>query len=133
MPARSYKAAFCEQLECAPEEFPDKVFRRCLYPHALPLALLMGQLSARLFDEDRKAIDQFGLSSSFGEVCAVIEDLRYVNHTNKSWLRTTLKIRVSGRRLHMLAEKLSEQGSKREGAKAKRGNVQLERLSQRAP
>ena len=107
MPARSFRTAFCQQSGCTPEDFPDVVFRRCLYPHALPLAYLMGRLRARLFDEDRKAIEQFGLSTSFGEVREVIEDLRYVNHTNKSWLRTTLKIRVSGRRLYMLAEKLS--------------------------
>jgi hypothetical protein len=79
----------------------------------------MGRLSARLFDEDRKAIEQFGLSTSFGEARDVIEDLRYVNHTNKSWLRTTLKIRVSGRRLHLLAEKLSaSSSSKSAGAEA---------------
>jgi len=131
MPARSYKTAICEQLRCAPEEFPEKVFRRCLYPHAVPVALVLGQLRARLFDEDRKAIEQFGLASSFGEVREVIEDLRYVNHTNKSWLRTTLKIRVSGRRLYMLAEKLSKQeGMDESPAKAELGQGRLERLSQ---
>lgn len=108
MPAQSYKAAFCQKAGCAPDRFPEEVFRRCLYPHAVPLAFLMGRLSSRVFSEDRKAIEQFGLSSSVGEVRNVIEDLRYVNHTNKSWLRTTLKIRVSGRRLFMLAEKLSK-------------------------
>ena len=121
MPARSYKAAFCEQSGCPPDRFPDEVFRRCLYPHAVPLACLMGRLSARLFDEDRKAIEQFGLSSSFGEVRAVVEDLRYVNHTNKSWLRTTLKIRLSGRRLVMLAERLSEPSDEHQTARAKHG------------
>jgi hypothetical protein len=108
MPGPSLKAIYCERHHCAPEQFLSRVFRRCLYPHAIPAAYLLGWVQARLFDEDRRAIEQFGMSITFQQVRAVVEDLRYVNRTNQHWLRTGLRIRLSGRRLYELGERLTQ-------------------------
>jgi hypothetical protein len=110
MPGRSFKTAFCERFSCSSEEFSDAVFRKCLYRHAAPLVTALGQSHSQLFEEDRRAIEQFGMSTTLDEVRDVLEDFQYVNLTNKHWLRTGLNLRVSGRRLYTLAQRLAAEG-----------------------
>jgi len=107
MAGRPFKTLFCERFDCAPDRFAETVFRRCLYRHAVPLALFMGRLQAALFAEDRRAIEQFGIATELNQVRAIIKDLAYVNRLNRHWLRTGLSVRVSGRRLYALAEQLA--------------------------
>jgi len=35
---KTFKEAFCERFKCPPERYEQKVFLRCLYRHALPVA-----------------------------------------------------------------------------------------------
>jgi hypothetical protein len=104
---RPFKALYCERYACDPDRFSATVFRRCLYRHALPVALLLGELRAPIFAEDRRAIEQFGIAHTLEQVRSILGDLAYVNRTNRHWLRTGLSIRISGRRLYALAERLS--------------------------
>jgi len=107
---RPFKAIYCERYACDPDRFSATVFRRCLYRHALPVALLRGGLRAQLFAEDRRAIEQFGIAHTLEQVRSTLEDLAYVNRTHRHWLRTGLNIRISGRRLYALAERLARPG-----------------------
>jgi hypothetical protein len=107
MAGRPFKTLFCDRFDCAPDRFAETVFRRCLYRHAVPLALFMGRLQAALFAEDRRAIEQFGIATELNQVRAIIKDLAYVNRLNRHWLRTGLSVRLSGRRLYALAEQLA--------------------------
>ena len=58
----------------------------------------------------RRAIEQFGIAHTLEQVRSTLEDLAYVNRTNRHWLRTGLNIRISGRRLYALAERLARAG-----------------------
>jgi hypothetical protein len=53
-------------------------------------------------------IQQVGLARDLEEVDAALSDFHYVNHAHRHWLRTGLKMRISGRKVRMLAASLLE-------------------------
>jgi hypothetical protein len=98
--------AFCARHQCPVAQFPQRVFRLCLYSHAVPVALVLGKLNPGLFREDRQVIEQLGLARDLEEVDAALSDFQYVNQARPHWLRTGFKVRLSGRKLRMLAVSL---------------------------
>ncbi len=98
--------AFCARHQCSVARFPERAFRLCLYSHAVPIAMVLGRLNPALFREDRQVIEQFGLARDLEEVDAALSDFQYVNQARPHWLRTGLKVRLSGRKLRMLAVSL---------------------------
>lgn len=97
----TFKEAYCEKFSCRPEDFGRRAFMKTLYPQALPLALLGGYRSSR-FARDRVLIDYCGSLRSFKEVEAEIKEYTQLGE-NRRFLRRTLRLRVSGRRLARLA------------------------------
>jgi hypothetical protein len=112
--------AFCARQKCPPAHYPDRAFRQCLYTHATPVALLLRSLSPRLFHEDQQVIHQVGLAHNLEEVDAVLSDFQYVNTTRRHWLRTGLKIRISGRKLRLLAASVLEDAHRPDPASSPR-------------
>jgi hypothetical protein len=102
----TFQEAFCARYGCTPDEFPDRVFRCCLYGHAVPLALVLRRLSPAFFRADLELIQQLGLNRDLEEVDATLSDFQYVNRARKHWLRTGLKIRLSGQKVRNLAAEL---------------------------
>jgi hypothetical protein len=59
-----------------------------------------------VFDLDFLTIRQLGITRSFDEFRSEIDSFRYDNRLNSGFLRRTLRVRVSGRRLMNLVFKL---------------------------
>ena len=97
----TFKEVYCENYSCPPEHFGRQVFMKTLYPQARPLALFGGYRSAR-FARDRVLVDYCGTLRSFKEVEAEIKEYTQLGE-NRRFLRRTLRLRVSGRRLARLA------------------------------
>lgn len=106
MSGRTLRETFCQHHKCAPADFERKVFWRCLYRHAVPLASVLRALDPAFFEEDATMIRQVGFATDLREVDASLKDYHYVNHARRHWLRTGLRIRVSGRRVRHLAEQV---------------------------
>lgn len=100
--------AFCARQNCPPTQYQERAFRLCLYTHAVPVAFVLYRLSSKLFREDRDVIQQVGLAHDLEEVDAALSDFHYINHARRHWLRTGLKIRISGRKVRLLAASLLE-------------------------
>jgi hypothetical protein len=100
--------AYCARHHCPSSRFEDRVFRECVHSHAAPLASLLFSLIPKRFHEDRVAIQQVGLARTLEEVDTVLSDFNYINHSRPDWVRTSLKIRISGRKLRLLAASLLE-------------------------
>ena len=72
----------------------------------MPFAPVLRKLTPTFFREDLQLIQQLGLDQDLEEVDAALSDFHYVNRARRHWLRTGLKIRLSGRRVRELAAEL---------------------------
>jgi hypothetical protein len=70
------------------------------------MALVLRKLAPAFFREDLQLIQQLGLDRDLEEVDAALNDFQYVNRARRHWLRTGLKIRLSGRKARELAADL---------------------------
>ena len=77
----------------------DDVFWRCLFRHALPLAFLIRRLNPGFFTEDMDLIREVGATTTQQLFKNEINYFFGRNLRDKSWLRKTFRIRVSGNRL----------------------------------
>jgi len=102
----TFQEAFCARFHCPAAQFHERAFRRCLYSHAVPIAPVLRRLAPAFFREDLQLIQQIGLDRDLEEVDAALSDFQYVNRARQHWLRTGLKIRLSGRRVRELAADL---------------------------
>ena len=103
---KSFKAAFCEHFHCPPERYEDALFWRCLFRHALPVAFLIRRFDPGYFTEDMDLIREVGATTSQQLFKNEINYFFGRNLRDKSWLRNTFKIRVSGNRLIHLRRRL---------------------------
>jgi hypothetical protein len=108
---RNVKAGFCERYGCAPDEFERRVFWRCLYRHALPLAGVIWACNPEFFKTDLQAIRLIGTATSAREVLAEVNSLRDDPRTRSRFLRESLRIRISGKRLLRLAAAVLHHGN----------------------
>ena len=112
MGQKTFQEAWSELHRRPPAEFTARAFRLCLYPRARPFAWLLRILNPGFFREDFALIQQVALDTDLDQVEASLKDFQYVNAGTRSFLRTRLRIRVSSRRLHSLAQKvLPRQGA----------------------
>jgi hypothetical protein len=106
VPERQLKELFCERFDCPPSEYEERAFRKCLYLHARPLAPLIRLISPNFFAEDFKFMRYLGDSTSLREVRVDRMNFHDANRSNPKFLRTALRIRVSGRKATRLAQRL---------------------------
>jgi hypothetical protein len=99
-----FQLLFCERFGCVLGEYQARAFRQCLYWHAKPLAPVLLKLNPNFFAEDFKFIRYLGEASGVREARANAADFR--DGARRSFLRNTLRIRVSGRKAARLAQKL---------------------------
>ena len=100
-----FQAAICAKFGCAPEAYAETVFWRCLYPHAHTAARILGSVWPQFFQADRELIRELGATASRNAFGKELDAHRY-HHPPDGFLRGTLKLRVSGRRLMALAIEL---------------------------
>ena len=96
----------CQRFNCPSSEYEERVFRECLYWHAKILAPILRLVKRDYFAEDFKFIQYLGSCTGFREATGDLLNFHDVNVGHPSLLRTTLKIRVSGRRASNLAQEL---------------------------
>jgi hypothetical protein len=98
-----FRAAFCERYRCSMEDFNRRVFWKCLYRHALPLAAFLFWTNREFFRPDLELIQSLSSTTTFSEVKAEASFIRHDQRMQSGFLRGTLRIRISGRRLADLA------------------------------
>ena len=103
---REFKALFCERFGYPPSEYERRAFSKCLYGRAKLIAPVLLRLKPDFFAEDFNFIRCMGESTDVREVGADLLNFQDVNRGHRSFLRTGLKIRVSGRKARRLAQQL---------------------------
>ena len=106
VPKRAFKILFCERFRCPPSDYEQRVFRKCLYPHARLLAPLIRLLNPNFFTDDFKFVHYLGEATGTREVNAEMLAFQDTNRGKPSFTRTGLRIRVSGRKAAALAQRL---------------------------
>ena len=103
---KTFQEIFCENRQCDLAEFKDRVFWCCVYRQTVPLAYVLRKLNPAFFADDDTLIRQVALDRDLEEIDANLKDFHYVNRARRHWLRTGLKVRVSGRKVASLARTL---------------------------
>jgi len=98
-----FRAAFCEKCQCSMADFDKRVFWKCLYRHALPLAAFLFWTNREFFQPDLELIRSLASTTTFSEVKTEANFIRHDQRMQGGFLRGTLRIRISGRRLAELA------------------------------
>src|SRR5262245_15168333 len=101
--AKKFRELFCEQVQCPPEAFEQKVLSLCLYRHALPFAGIVRILRPGFFEKDIAVIRQLGMSTSQVEFNDEVKDYFYRVHSSGNILQRFWRIRISGKRLIRLS------------------------------
>ena len=112
MPTRQFQVLFCKRFNCPPSEYEERAFKKCLYWHAKLLAPVSRKLNPDFFAEDFKFIHYLGEASGSREVRASAADFHDTNLARRSLWRTSLRIRVSGRKAARLAQRLLSEASR---------------------
>jgi hypothetical protein len=109
MPQATFKSLFCQKFGCPPAEYEERAFRKCLYWHGRILAPVVRTIKRDFFLEDFKFIRYLGDSLGVREATVDVKNYNDVNRASGSWLRTDLKIRVSGRKANRLLYQLFQE------------------------
>ena len=102
--AKNFRDSFFERFACPSEKFEKRVFWRALYRCSLPLAVLVYVLYRRYFDMDFQVIRQLGVAISADEFYSELDSYRSEYRMQRGFLRNTLRVRVSGKRLMRILE-----------------------------
>jgi hypothetical protein len=104
--ANNFKRLFCERFACSEQEYERKVFWKCVYRHALPLALVLRMADSTIFREDFDLMREVGHATCRKDVIGELNRFYGRNVRDRSWLRKLLLIRVSGKRLLKLQRRI---------------------------
>lgn len=98
----TFREKYCAASGCRPEEFPCRLFWRCLHRHAVPLVPLITALHPDYFSPDRELISLVARTRTMKELNEEIRD--FMNDTrNHRWWRMRVHVRVSTQRLRRVA------------------------------
>lgn len=107
---KSFRELCCESLGCDLESFEDKLFWRSLHLHSLPLAYLIYHRNPMFFREDFEFLHEIGSVTDPQTFKNELNRFHGRNVRDKSWLRRTFSIRVSGKRLIRFKNKILNLG-----------------------
>jgi hypothetical protein len=109
---QTFRERVCEQFGCDSSRFEEAVFWRCLHrPHGWIFASLLFKKNREIFKEDLDFIHELG---------GVTDPLIFKNEVNRyhgrnvrerGWIRGTFAIRVSGKRVMRLKNRLFRNAS----------------------
>ena len=100
---RTFEELFCEHYHVAPADFARAMFWRCLHRRALPLVPFILLLNRQYFMADHDLVVSIGRLTNTGDLCDELEEF-HCHPLNQGFVRTRLKVRLSGARLcHVMA------------------------------
>src|SRR5882672_1291671 len=102
----TFQERFCQAHGCPPERFVPRVFNLCLHRRAVLFAPLFGGVRSDFFSTDRELLKSAALATTLTQVHEEIRDYR-ISARGTSWFHRNVKLRLSGRRLIILAESLA--------------------------
>lgn len=101
MHEKTFAALYCEQRAIGLENYADAVFRETLYPHARLGLMILRLFSCDHFEADYAFVNNVGALRRLRDYS--IEATEFGHHLkNRGFLRSTLNLRVSSRRLRRL-------------------------------
>lgn len=100
-----FRSRFCRKYNCRPEAFERQILGRVLYLHMRPLALIMLAINRQRLQPEQVFVRQIARTATITQVLA---DVDFYNHkyVTNSFLRGTLNLRISGRRVIRMAKEL---------------------------
>jgi hypothetical protein len=104
MKSVNLRDAFCTRYRCAESDFERMFFRRAVYRHALPLAMVIRWWLPRFFRRDADFIQWVGRAVNLADVRTELSDFEYGNWVSPHWLRTGFLIRLNPTRVKALAK-----------------------------
>jgi hypothetical protein len=96
---REFRQLFSEKSGVAAEQFERKLFYKCLFRHALPFAWLLEKLDSDFFREDFEMLRDVATARNTDEVVCEVNRFFGRNARDKSFLRPTFYLRISGKRV----------------------------------
>jgi len=94
-----FRQLFSEKWGVEAEQFEHKLFYKCLFRHALPFAWLLQKCDKDFFREDFGMLRDVASARNTDEVICEVNRFFGRNARDKSFLRTVLFLRVSGKRV----------------------------------
>jgi hypothetical protein len=104
---KSFRDAFCLRYACSPDEFEHRVFWMAIYRRSLPFAALVYAIHRRYFEMDFITIRELGKAQSSREFCSELSSGRSEYRAQLGFLRNTLRLRISGKRLAAILAEVS--------------------------
>ena len=102
----TFRERFCDIYKCAPGEFEEKVFWRTLHYHAYIPARWFYRRDPAIFKEDIDFIHEIGGVRDPLIFKSELNRYHGRNVREKGWLRGTFHVRVSGKRMIRLKNKI---------------------------
>jgi len=102
----TFRERFCEYYKCGPEEFEQNVFWRTLHRHAYFLARWWHRRDPLIFKEDYDFIHEIGGVRDPLIFKSELNRYHGRNVRERGWIRGTLHVRVSGKRVIRLKNKI---------------------------
>lgn len=106
MAEQQLRDLFCRHFACSPSDYEERAFREFLYGHAKLVAPVVRKLRPAFFAEDFRFVNDLGEATDLREAMACVADFQVANIVSRRFLRTALKIRVSGGKAARLAQQL---------------------------
>lgn len=98
----NFEELYCAKHSCDRVAFRRAMFWKCLYPHAIPLAVLLRGPRGNFFASDIELIAGVGAVRTLTALREEIADFHYVPE-NSRWLRRYARIRISTTRVRQVA------------------------------
>jgi hypothetical protein len=106
-----FRQLFSEKRGLDAEQFERKLFYKCLFRHALPFAWLLQKCDKDFFHEDFGMLRDVASARNTDEVICEVNRFYGRNARDKSFLRTVLFLRVSGKRVLQTYRALLKEGT----------------------
>ena len=94
----------CQRLAWPKDQFVERAFWRCLPKFAVPFAAILWPWRNRIFARDFEALRDVATATTTLEINFAANSLRHDPRYSPSFIRDSLGIRVSGRRLNALVQ-----------------------------
>jgi hypothetical protein len=95
----SFQEAYCRIHNCLPGDYEEKLLWQCLYRHALPVLVFLPASDSTFFKEDYELIREIGPVRDPEIFEMELNRFHGRNIRDKNWIRRALLIRISGKRL----------------------------------
>lgn len=102
---KNLRDAVCRAYRCAPANYADLVFERCLFTHAALPVQVLRSLFPDWFTPDYQLIELLGKCTDSLQLQTEVKVHRRL-HPAHGFIRKTLRLRVSGQRLINLGAEL---------------------------